>query len=69
MKYKTKEDYQLKLWQTRSQIKSKGVIQIMSEMISKGYLKEDKRNNSLLLGRIQDEEFIQSLINFNNSLE
>lgn len=65
----TNVDYQLRLWQVRSKLQSKGIVQPINEMLKRGLIKKDPRNNALILGRIRDEKFLDKLENFNNQIE
>ena len=63
------ENYQIKLWQTRAELKGKGIHKPVNEMIKAGLLEKDPNNSNYILGRIRNKEFLQKLINFNNSTE
>lgn len=61
--------YQLKLWQTRSKLQAKGIHKPINEMVKKGLIKKDIKYSNLILGRVKKQEFLDLLVNFNNSIE
>jgi len=66
---KTLNEYQLELWRTRSELQRKGIHKPVNEMIKAGLLEKDPNNSNYILGRIRSKEFLEKLINFNNSIE
>ena len=62
-------EYQLKLWQTRSELQRKAIFKPINEMVKAGIIEKDPKYTNFLLGRVKDEEFLEKLITFNDSLE
>ena len=65
---KTLNKYQLELWRTRSELQRKGIHKPVNEMVKMGILKKDKQNSNYILGRISNEEFLEKLKQFNESI-
>ena len=65
MKQDDKIKYQLNLWQLRSQLQDKGIRQVIPELLKEGLWKEDKQNHNYLLGRMQDDKFLEALNKLN----
>jgi len=61
--------YQLRLWQIRSELQSKGIHKPVNELIKLKKITPDKRFSNLLLGRTEDPEFLKMLEDLNNSIE
>lgn len=58
--------YMLRLYQTRSKLQAKGIVQPIKLMIGQDLWKTHKNNNNYLSGRITSPGFLSALIKLNN---
>jgi len=62
-------EYQLKLWKVRSDLQSKGIFKPINFMVGMGLIEKDSKYNNLISGRVKDDEFLEKLIKFNESID
>jgi len=61
--------YQRKLWKVIGELQHKGVYKPINEMVKAGIIEKDPKYNNLISGRVKDEQFLEQLIAFNDSLD
>ena len=62
-------EYQLKLWKVIGELQYKGIFKPINMMVKEGLIEKDPKYNNLISGRVKDDEFLEQLIKFNESIE
>ena len=58
--------FRLKLYQLRSELLKKGILQPVKNMVEEGLIADSKQNHNFLSGRILNQEFLDALSNYND---
>jgi len=62
-------EYQLTLWKVIGELQHKGVYKPINEMVKAGIIEKDPKYKNLISGRVKDDEFLEQLIKFNESID
>jgi len=61
--------YKIKLLKVISELQHKGIFKPINMMVKEGLIEKHTKYNNLISGRVKDDEFLEQLIAFNESLE
>jgi len=61
--------YQRKLWKVIGELQHKGIFKPINMMVKEGLIEKDPKYNNLISGRVKDDEFLEQLIKFNESID